>query len=266
MAEGQGANTGGVASGVAQGQGQSTGTQQATQGSQGDRGQYIARGEVQTGVADTSQQQGEQGDQGTDIDFRTFDMMDDNIGELSEYKFESLENLMKENNLEMTDDVRIEMNKYKTKAKELGLNAQQFSEIANLFTETMMDGTVKSKKGEAEALKNNLLKMKAEMTMDERKSYKPLIAKAEKTFGEDVAKKIGTDMGLYRAFLTLATRGGSSVDGVKAAYKDPNATAKSESELRTERADKLRYAIGDRAKTDEIFKEYSTKYPQFFKD
>ena len=209
-------------------------------------------------------------DNNTNEEFNLFDydMEDNDLGDLSEYKFESLENIMQEQGIEMTEDLQIELNKYKMLAKDIGLNTEQFSKVADLFLETIQDSPLFESKQEAENKfsKESLNKMKAQMTTNEKKSYKPLITKLAKNFGEDVAKEIGTNLGVYRAVLKIATSNRKSLDGNAGIFANTTATNKSETDVRTERAEKLRAVLGNQEKVNAVFEEYNKKYPQFFKD
>lgn len=203
-----------------------------------------------------------------EFDLFSYDMEDNDFGDLSEYKFESLENIMQEQGIEMTEDLQIELNKYKMLAKDIGLNTEQFSKVADLFLETIQDSPLFESKQEAENKfsKESLNKMKAQMTTNEKKSYKPLITKLAKNFGEDVAKEIGTNLNVFRAVLKIATSNRKSLDGNAGIFANTTATNKSETDVRTERAEKLRAVLGNQEKVNAVFEEYNKKYPQFFKD
>lgn len=209
-------------------------------------------------------------DNNTNEEFNLFDydMEDNDLGDLSEYKFESLENIMQEKGIEMTEDLQIEMNKYKMLAKDIGLNTEQFSKVADLFLETMQDSKLFGVEQEKENKfsKEHLNNMKAQMTTNEKKSYKPLITKLAKNFGEDVAKEIGTNLNVFRAVLKIATSNRKSLDGNAGIFANTTATNKSETDVRTERAEKLRAVLGNQEKVNAVFEEYNKKYPQFFKD
>ena len=203
-----------------------------------------------------------------EFNFLDYDMEDNDLGDLSEYKFESLEKSLQENGIEMTEDLQIEMNKYKMLAKDIGLNTEQFSKVADLFLETMQDSKLFGVEQEKENKfsKEHLNNMKAQMTTNEKKSYKPLITKLAKNFGEDVAKEIGTNLNVFRAVLKIATSNRKSLDGNAGIFANTTATNKSETDVRTERAEKLRAVLGNQEKVNAVFEEYNKKYPQFFKD
>lgn len=268
MAEGQ-AGTGAVAGTSQNAPQQQAGTQQVqTQG----EGQAIDLRGLGEGMKPSNDKESNNiiDDNNTNdkFDLFSYDMEDNDLGDLSEYKFESLEKSLQENGIEMTEDLQIEMNKYKMLAKDIGLNTEQFSKVADLFLETIQDSPLFESKQEAENKfsKESLNKMKAQMTTNEKKSYKPLITKLAKNFGEDVAKEIGTNLGVYRAVLKIATSNRKNLDGNAGIFSNETATNKSEIDVRTERAEKLRAVLGNQEKLNAVFEEYNKKYPQFFKE
>lgn len=190
------------------------------------------------------------------IDFNTFDMLD---GE--EVSQNALESFLTEKGIE-DEGVKAELQSYFDKATELGITTEQFNGLAEMFISSLEQDTQAEQQETAEAEKQRLLDMKAQLTIDEKKAWKPLITQISKEHGEEVAKQIGTDINLFRAFLGKGSEEGAEP---KVLTNDKEATGKSKAELRVERAERLKEAYGNDEKTEAIFKEYATKYPKYFK-
>lgn len=245
--------------------------QQGQQGQQG-QGQVKSQGGMPTNASISSNgtvvdnNTGEQlnGEEQI-LDFDSFDPLADldvtkPPADLSEYDFPALRSYYEENGIKPTPEMAKVLNQYRQDAKLLGVSPEHFKFFANVITQNEMgrelENINKTMKSDNELFKS----VNEKMSIEEKQAWKPIVKGIQEKFGEETAKKIGLDYGLFKAFYDIKT-------GSSTTPKEPTQEIQTNNiqKLKDSRIAELRANLGDQEAIKKINEKYNKINPEVFK-